>query len=63
MKENNTLMINEDTFKKTNFKGGHTGEIVDGTWTGERVARAKRVVENNLEEINSLIRGEKEEAR
>jgi hypothetical protein len=31
--------------------------IVDGEWTEERIARAKKVVEDNLEEINRLAKG------
>jgi hypothetical protein len=45
-------------FHEIDLKSVCKWEVIDGEWTEERIARARKVVEDNIEEINSLIRAE-----
>ena len=56
-------MIEKDGVKNTSLKGTGKNKIVDGKWTKENIARAKKVMKDNFEEINSIIRTEETAAR
>jgi hypothetical protein len=54
----NDFYFNIPMFHEIDLNSVCKWEIIDGEWTEEKTERAKKVVEDNFEEISSLIRAE-----